>query len=176
MPAHVAMPRPQQTCQPRGFCRSNQNELVAHGASATRTRWTGQPNDAVHSCACACVSSVVFPPTFPVIEKTIRMDLDMNSLQAVNLISEKSRCDCSDCYLFLPAAKRVVGDEELLMDLEEWANEVRWRASRWRATFACSLTPFLLVVLCRACAQEYVELRSKHLSYDKKGGGCCTIC
>ena len=35
---------------------------------------------------------IVFPLSFPVIEKTIRLDTDLTGLQAVAFIGEKSRC------------------------------------------------------------------------------------
>ena len=69
---------------------------------------------------------IVFPWDYPVIEKTIRMDLELTGAAAVDIVREKSRCyniDSSTCFLWLPDSKRQIGNDEILGDVDSLATE-----------------------------------------------------
>ncbi|KNC55688.1 uncharacterized protein AMSG_01957 [Thecamonas trahens ATCC 50062] len=69
---------------------------------------------------------IVFPWNYPVIEKTIRMDLELTGQAAVDIVREKSRCyniDAQTCFLYLPEAKRQIGNDEILGDVESLPSE-----------------------------------------------------
>lgn len=108
----------------------------------------------------ALVLRIKFPPTYPLIYKTLRIDANLTVTEAITFIGESLNVACGgNIGLFLPDEKRWLDPDTKLSLYENLQEEV---------------SEFPLTT------KEYIEYKDKFAKGggDKKKkdeGGCCTI-
>jgi len=99
----------------------------------------------------ALVLRIKFPPTYPLIYKTLRIDSNLTVAEAIQFIGETLNVACGgNIGLFLPDEKKWLEDQEPLSQYDNLQEE------------------------------EYIEYRDRDAPADDKkasggGGGCCVI-
>jgi hypothetical protein len=74
----------------------------------------------------ALVLRIKFPPTYPVIYKTLRLDSNLTVRQAINFVNESLRVNVTgDVGLYLPNEKRWLDDNKPLSSFETLPDAVR---------------------------------------------------
>ena len=97
----------------------------------------------------ALVLRIKFPPTYPLIYKTLRIDANLSVTESIKFIGESLNVDCGgNIGLYLPDEKRWLDADTKLSTYENLQEE------------------------------EYIEYKDKNAKDTGKkseGGGCCTI-
>ena len=107
----------------------------------------------------ALVLRIKFPPTYPLIYKTLRIDANLTVTEAITFIGESLNVACGgNIGLYLPDEKRWLDPDTKLSTYENLQEEVSFSPSN---------------------GQEYIEYKDKLAKDTGKskegGGGCCTI-
>ena len=123
----------------------------------------------------ALVMRIKFPPTYPLIYKTLRVDQSLTANQAVEYIGEQLNCPVQgNIGLYIPAESLWLDPEKPLSEYPSLQDAVPLHLLLSTARLPATPLTFL---------KEEVEYKDRNAVEEKKparadkdaGGGCCVI-